>query len=490
MVTVMDTQDLREYDAACRLRFDFFYQRCFLTLNPGQEFKDNWSIDAMAHFATRFINGEFRRGIVNMPPRHGKSQMFNVALCAFILGHDPRKRIFCIGYAGPLASEHATMFKDIVESAWYQRLFPRMQIKRSVDNDIYTTKRGYRRWTSVAGSMTGMGGDIFIVDDPIKPIDVKTPAQRGKVNEWLRHTLLQRLDDKEKGQVLLVMQRLHIDDPAGFILRNFEGWDHLCLPAIAEMPQNIEIGRGRIYKRQVGEVLNPARESLATVERLRIENGPIVFAAHQQQDPVPEGGAMLPTDLYQFYTDLPERDPQSFVIQSWDCAAKTGFANSFSVCTTWLLHQQCFYLMHVFRKRMLFHELAAAAETLEGQFKPRYILIEDASSGTSLGQVLKLKFGSGIRLVKAELNKELRLFEQTLKFYQGRVFFPTEAPWLRLFLEELRIFPEGGLSDQVDSITQALNFKMPYDPGNITRALSGMTDSYWARRAFLMSRGY
>jgi predicted phage terminase large subunit-like protein len=107
-----------------------------------------------------------------------------------------------------------------------------------------------------------------------------------------------------------------------------------------------------------------------------------------------------------------------------------------------------------------------------------------------LGQVLKLKFGSGIRLVKAELNKELRLFEQTLKFYQGRVFFPTEAPWLRLFLEELRIFPEGGLSDQVDSITQALNFKMPYDPGNITRALSGMTDSYWARRAFLMSRGY
>jgi predicted phage terminase large subunit-like protein len=282
------------------------------------------------------------------------------------------------------------------------------------------------------------------------------------------------------------MQRLHLDDPSGHILRNFEGWEHLCLPAIAEMPQDIAVGRGRIYKRQVGEVLNPARESRETIERSKVENGPIVHAAQQQQDPVPEGGAMLPTSLYQFYDKLPERDPESLVLQSWDCATKMGSMNSFSACTTWLVHQQCFYLMHVLRKHMPFHELVGAAEMLEGQFKPRYILIEDASSGTSLGQLLKLKFATRVRLVKPELNKEQRLSEQTPKFYQGRVFFPKIGPWLRVFLDELRCFPEGDFSDQVDSMTQALAFKMPYDPANLTKALSGMTDSYWGRRAWQM----
>jgi len=486
----MDSQELRDYDAACRLRFDIFYQRCFLALNPGVPFADNWSIDAMAHFATKFIRGDFRRGVVNVPPRHGKSQMFNVALCAFILGHDPRKRIFCISYAGPLSSEHAAMFREIVESPWYRRLFPRMQIKRIADNDVYTTKRGYRRWTSVMGSMTGMGGNIFIVDDPIKPIDCRSQVKRDGVNEWLSHTLFPRLDNKDKGQILLVMQRLHIDDPSGYVLRNFDGWEQLCLPAVAEIPQVVAIGQGRTHKRQVGDVLNPTRESLETLDRMKIELGPIVFAAHCQQQPVPEGGALLPTTLYRFYTELPERDSQSYVIQSWDCAVKQGFLNSYSVCTTWLVHQQCYYLLHVFRKRMQFHELVSATEALAEQYKPRYILIEDASSGTSLADVVKLRFPGAVCLVKPELNKELRLYEQTIKFHQGRVLFPKEAPWLRAFLEELRSFPEGSFSDQVDSMSQALKFKITYDPENITRVLTALTDSYWARYMFSHSRGW
>ena len=218
-----------------------------------------------------------RRGIVNMPPRHGKSQMFNVALCAFILGHDPRKRIFCVSYAGPLSSEHAAQFRAIVESAWYQRLFPRMRIKRIVDDEVYTTKRGFRRWTSVMGSMTGMGGDLFIVDDPIKPVDCLSQVKRDGVNQWFSNTLLSRLDHKETGIILVVMQRLHMDDLSGYLLRNSDGWTHLNLPAIAEMPQDIELGAGRMHRREVGDVLNPARESRETLERQRQEMGSAVF---------------------------------------------------------------------------------------------------------------------------------------------------------------------------------------------------------------------
>ena len=462
-MTEIDSQALREFDAACRLRFDVFYRRCFLTLNPGTPFEDAWSIDAMAHYAEQVIRGEIRRGIVNMPPRYGKSLMFNVALCAYVLGHDPRKRIFCISYAGPLSSEHAAQFKAIVESTWYQRVFPRMKIKRMVDDEIYTTKRGYRRWTSVYGSMTGMGGDLFIVDDPIKPVDCLSQAKRDTVNKWFNETLLPRLDNKTIGIILVVMQRLHIDDLSGYLLRNSERrWTHLNLPAIAEVPQDVEIGRGKVHLRKIGDVLHPARESAEILDMQRQDMGSSIFSAHYQQRPIPIGGALLLAEWFQYYTDLPERDETSFVLESWDTASKQGLLNSYSVCTTWLVHQNNYYLLHVLRKRMTFPQLVEAAKSLGKEFRARYILIEDASSGTGLAQTIKGQFPSAVRLVKAELNKDIRLFLQQPKFEQGRVLFPKEAAWLKLFLEELLSFPESGHSDQVDSVSQALAFEAPF----------------------------
>jgi predicted phage terminase large subunit-like protein len=133
-----------------------------------------------------------------------------------------------------------------------------------------------------------------------------------------------------------------------------------------------------------------------------------------------------------------------------------------SVCTTWLVHQSKYYLLHVLRKRMTFPQLVAVVDSLAQEFKPRYILIEDASSGTGLAQTIKGKYASAVRLIQAELNKDIRLFLQQAKFEQGRVFFPKDAPWLRLFLEELLSFPESMHSDQVDSVSQALAFEAPF----------------------------
>lgn len=457
----MDMEALHAYDAACRKRFAVFYQRCFLTLNPATNFADNWSVDVMVAFAERIIAGDITRGLVTMPPRHGKSLMFNVSLCAFILGRDPRTRIFCISYAGPLSSDHAAQFRAIIESAWYRRVFPKMKIKRIVDDEVYTTKRGYRRWTSVLGSMTGMGGDLFIVDDPIKPVDCLSTVKRDGVNQWSSNTLFPRLNNKETGTILVVMQRLHMNDLAGYLLNGAGHWDHLNLPAIAESPQDLDIGKGRVYRRQTDEILNPARESRETLDRMRQDMGPSVFSAHYQQRPIPVDGAMLLSEWFQFYTKLPERDGTSYILQSWDTAAKQGFLNSFSACTTWLVHRKKYYLLHVLRRRMTFPQLIAAAEALAKNFDPRYILIEDASSGTGLAQTIKGKYASAVRRIKPEHNKETRLFLQQAKFERGEVFFPKDEPWLRVFLDELLSFPESMYTDQIDSVSQALAFQAP-----------------------------
>jgi predicted phage terminase large subunit-like protein len=457
---IMETLELRELDAALRLRFDLFLMRCFLTVNPGAIFMDNWHIDAMAHQVERIINGEVRRILVNAPPRNLKSLAFNVALSAFLLGHDPRKRIFCISYGAELAAEHSGQFKAIVQSEWYRRIFPRMRIKRVVDDDIYTTERGYRRWTSVSGAVTGMGGDIFIIDDPLKPIDALSNVKREAVNKWYGDSLLSRLDNKESGIILVVMQRVHQDDLSGRLLRDSEDYyEHLELPAIAEVPQRVPLGRGRYYNRQVGEALHPAFESLETLQMLRREMGSQVFSAHYLQRPVPQGGALLQSEWFRYYTELPGRERDAYIIQSWDTAAKQGLLNSYSVCTTWLVNGRDYYLLDVYRQRMTYPALRDMAIALAERHRPRHILIEDAMTGSALAEELGRKFYSTVRLITPQCDKQVRLYVQQAKFEQGRVWFPKEAPWLRTFLEELLSFPDSRHSDQVDSVSQALAYE-------------------------------
>lgn len=460
----MDTQKLRELDAALRTNFHTFYVRCFMHLNPAADFKDGLCIAGMANFANQVINGDIRRGIVNMPPRQGKSLLFNVAMSAFILGNNPGARIFSISYAGPLSNEHATLFRMIVESGWYRRVFPRMKIRRSADDDVYTTKGGYRKSTSVLGSMTGMGGDYFIIDDPIKPIDCESQPRRDAVNQWFTNTLLSRLDDKEKGRILVIMQRLHPEDLSGYLLRGFEGWEHLCLPAIADLPQDIELGHGRVYHRKIGEVLHPERESLATIEAQRQEMGERIFAAHCQQRPASAEASMISPRHIRIYDKLPDRDAQSYVLISVDSAAKQGLLNSYTACTTWLVQKENRYLVHVLRKRLSFPNLCETVGTLVKKFKADYLLIEDASSGTQLLQTLGSRCGSArVKGVKPERNKELRMFVQVDKFEKGQVLIPREEqPWTRIFLEEVYNFPDVSRTDQVDSMSQALAFKKPF----------------------------
>jgi predicted phage terminase large subunit-like protein len=426
--------------------------------------------------------------IVNVPPRNLKTITFNIALSAFMLGHDPRLRIFAISYGERLAEDHATLFRKVIESDWYRRIFPAMQIQRMAGHEFFTTQGGFRRWTSISGAITGMGGDVFIVDDPLKPDDATSAVKRTAANHWFGGTLLSRLDNKEKGIIILAMQRLHLEDLTGYLIRETTGWDHLELPAIAVTPQRVPIGRDRYYHRKVGEVLNPAFESEAVLNQLREAMGSVQFSAQYQQRPVPLEGALINPDWFQYYDSLPEPDDRSVVIQSWDTASKEGLTNSYSVCTTWLLHKDSYYLVDLCRMKLTFPALRDMAAVLVNNHMPRYVLIEDASTGPALAAELKLVQRATIKLVKPQQDKQVRLYSQQALFEAGRVLFPRQAPWLRVFLDELVSFPEGPYSDQVDSLSQALAFKGGYDPGAIADFYESMAGSYMFRRAMFGGR--
>jgi predicted phage terminase large subunit-like protein len=274
------------------------------------------------------------------------------------------------------------------------------------------------------------------------------------VQEWYDGTLYSRLDDRTRGVIVLVMQRLHLDDLVGHVLGK-EEWVHLDLPAIAEAPQRVRVADDLWHERATGEVLHPAREPLAELERLRATLGSHAFEAQYQQQPVPADGGMVKWRWFRTYGRAPDRQPGDQVIQSWDTANKAGERNDYSVCTTWLLRDEAFYLLDLHRERLEFPALKRRVAALRRQHGADAVLIEDRGSGTQLIQAL-LEEGLHAIAVAPEADKATRLYAQSMHIEAGRVLLPAEAPWLDEFRTELLRFPQGRHDDQVDSLSQFL----------------------------------
>jgi len=464
-------------DAILREDFQFFLRRCFMTLNPDTEFLPNWHLEAMGARLEWLRRGEINRLIINLPPRYLKSLTVSVAFPAFLLGHDPGLRIYVISYGSDLAAAHAADFRMIVESSWYRRAFPKMRVRKSTEDEVTTTKRGFRRAASVGGALTGLGGDIFIIDDPQKAADALSDVKRKSLNRWYSNTLISRLDNKRTGAIIIVTQRVHMDDLPGHALSTSKDWEILSIPAIVEVPEDIVIGDGEddLYHREAGEALQPDRETVDMLRELERQD-PYTFAAQYEQSPIPVEGAMIKRDSLRYYAkdELPKRTHKSKVIQSWDTAAKGGANSAWSVCTTWLVHNKIYYLLELTRGRYDYPQLRDTAVRLAQEYKPDVVLIEDTCAGTALAQELHNLLKRPIKPVPVHGNKVGRLFVEQRKFQAGFVRFPKDAPFLAELEAELLAFPNGKHDDQVDSITQALSHEIrTYDS-----SMEGLSNFY------------
>jgi len=224
----------REEDAQLRLDFAAFAQRCFRELNPLTPFAMNWHVEVITAKLAAVYQGQIRRVIVNVPPRYLKSHLGSVAFPAWCLGRQPGTQILCVNYAQDLADKLARDCRRIIMSDWYQRAFgTRLSAQRQAVPEFETTQRGWRLATSVGGVLTGRGADIIVIDDPLKPEEALSQAQRRAANDWFDHTLYSRLNDKQTGSIILIMHRLHEDDLVGHVLAQ-EDWEVVRFPAIAE----------------------------------------------------------------------------------------------------------------------------------------------------------------------------------------------------------------------------------------------------------------
>jgi hypothetical protein len=192
--------DPKVVEAILRADFYSFIQAIFPFVSPNNPLIPNWHLEAMAHALTRVLNGEIRRLVITVPPRSLKSICASVAFPAFAMGHNPRLRFICASYAENLAFAHSRSCRDVMRSSLYQRLFPDTKIAagRDSQNEFATTCGGFRMSTSVGGPLTGRGGNIAVLDDPMKAQDTFSESARRSVKEWFSNTLLSRLDNKSE----------------------------------------------------------------------------------------------------------------------------------------------------------------------------------------------------------------------------------------------------------------------------------------------------
>ena len=480
----MTPPDVRVFQALLRNDLRPFINKAFTTLCPGQTYEMSWHIEAIAHRLEQIRCGKIRRLIINMPPRSLKSIATSVAFPAYALGLDPTRRFICVSYSAELAKKHSNDFRAVIEALWYRALFPDTRIgQKDSETEIELTARGFRLATSVGGTLTGRGGDIIVIDDPLKPDDAYSEAKRTAANEWFKNTLLSRLDDKRTGAIVLVMQRVHMDDLTGFVTGESDEWKVLNLPAIAEADEAVPISDTKVYHRRAGEALS-VREPLSVLENLKRQLGSDAFSAQYQQMPIPPGGAMIKCRWIERYDELPPREEWLTVLQSWDTASKGGPENDFSVCTTWVVTRgiQRWYLIDVWRKRVDYPELRAAVITLAAKHKAKRVLVEDAGAGIALVQELRRGKVSGIVAVKPERDKISRMAVVSAKFEAGEVCLPRGAPWLADFERELFAFPGSKYDDQCDSVSQALsrqNYQLPMQISDAALAAADRPDQWY-----------
>jgi predicted phage terminase large subunit-like protein len=438
-----------------------FIQAAFPIVSPGASFAPNWHIEAIAFALTRVLKGETKRLIITVPPRSLKSICTSVVFPAFVLGHDPTRRIICVSYAEALARKHANDCRAFMRSALYNRLFPQTRISAVKDTELEfaTTRGGNRLSTSVGGTLTGRGGNLIIIDDPLKPQDAYSETARESTKQWYSNTLLSRLDDKTTDAIIVVMQRLHLGDLVGHLLEQ-EGWTHLNLPAIAETQHQIPVGQGRFHLRRPGDLLHPEREPRAVLDEFKRSMGSLDFAAQYQQEPVAEGGNLIKWQWFQFYDDPPARQSSDRIIVSWDTAMSSKELSSYSACVVLQVKGATAYVLDVVRDRLEYPDLKRKVIEVHRNWRnacSRYeLVIENKGSGMSLIQELKRENIYPVA-VDPDGEKVMRMNAQTARIEAGSVMLPKRASWLDDFRQEILAFPAGCYSDQVDAFSQALN---------------------------------
>ncbi len=449
----MTTDKFKKDALAALLRFslaDFARKACSTVGNT--EYREPWHLPVVCAHLAKVHDRRTKRLILNLPPRTFKSFLATSCFPAWHLGHFPHAKIMILSHDLKLAALHADLVSNIMGAPWYQEIFA-TRIRSDFDRQMHfqTTEGGGVFATSMEGGLTGHGADIIILDDPLDAGDASYPSIRNRVNALFDEKISSRLDDQANGAIVVVAQRLHVQDLPGHLLSRGD-FEQLVLPLVALEDQTFDVD-GSVWHRAAGHVLDPTHYTEEVIERLRLKSR--VFLSQYQQSPTLEEGALIRREW--FHTV--EAAPASLArVLSIDLAQSASASSSYSCCLSFLTDGTTHYLEDAVRKKGDYPEIKAWVCELIRQHSPRIVIIENAAFGASLIPELESMGHNIVAAAKPSTPKAERVDRHLEKLCSGRVRLVAHGVGHQDFLAELVAFPTGDTDDQVDALTQFLTF--------------------------------
>lgn len=383
---------------------------------------------------------------ISMPVRHGKSELMSRWTPAWFLENFPEETVILGSYGFGIAKKWGRRVRDMFDDP---ELRTNVRRDKSLASNWETTQRGGMITGGIGSGITGEGGRLLLLDDPIKDwASAHSPVVRESTKEWYLSTFITRAEPG--ASVIVNATRWHSDDLIGWLLReSTEKWDYIALPAIAE--DNDPLGR------EPGEALCPERYNEEALEKVKRRDSR-VWAGMYQQRPVPSEGSIIKREWLKFYTKRPDLSEFDALIQSWDTSFKDSVGTDPVSGDVWGRKRGDFYLLDHVKENANYPRAKQMLRTMTDLWPMiRAKIVEDKANGPAIISDLKHEI-PGLIAYSPKDSKEARCNAVSPLFESGNVYIPSTslASWVPDWIDEITSFPSASHDDQVDSMTQAL----------------------------------
>ena len=468
IIDILTGIDLKEIQKELyKKSFYEFSLDAFKALHNGSELIPNWHIkylcDRLQKEAYRVVNGEQREKhlLINVPPRTLKSELVNVFFSVYCWVLKDSIQFISSSYSGSLSITLSTQARRLLESDWFKEYFPDIELSKDENTKSrYTnTNSGLRYSTSTGGTVTGMGADIIVIDDPQNPQLARSDVERENANRFFNETLRSRLNNPDKGVFIVIMQRLHESDLTGMLLdKEPENWEHICLPAeVSDFVKPIDLKE--FY---VDGLLFPQRLSKDTLNSFKLGLGSYGYSGQYSQIPSPDEGGIFKGDWFNIIKRLPENVNTDLL--KWDFYLDTAYTNKQENDATAMMcaafHNNELYIREVKAVRLEFPELIKEIQqftAVNGYTNRSRIYVEPKASGKSIVQMLKRSTGLNVIEDKPPSQDKVSRASSVSAFVEsGRVNL-LDGRYVDNFLNELKAFPNAAHDDMVDTLVMAID---------------------------------
>ena len=450
-----------------------FYKFCldaFKIIHNGEPMVENWHIkylcDVLQIEAERLVKREPRKQhlLINVPPRSLKSELVNVFFSVYLWVLDDSMQFISSSYSSTLSVALSVQARRLVLSDWFIKHFP--DIKLSIDekqkSKFSTPNGGLRYCTSTGGSITGMGGDVIVIDDPQNPQLARSDKERDNANTFFNETLRSRINDPKVGMFIVIMQRLHENDLTGMLLGLEKNeWQFICLPA--ELSDNVF--PSVLKKYYIDSMLFPTRLDKSVLDSFKIGLGTYGYSGQYMQLPSPADGGILKKEWFKITDTILDNKLMEVNRNelTWNFYLDTAYtskqSNDPSAMVAASYYNNHLYIRKVDSVRLEFPQLCKTIQTFvedNGYNHSSKVKVEPKASGKSIVQQLKQTTRLNILEDKPPTqDKESRVNGVSAFIESGRVIL-LDGSWTNSFLEQCAAFPNGTHDDEVDCLVMAI----------------------------------